>query len=75
MTSVTVALLSALPLGSLVALIFWFVYAARYWRDGPDVDNDGASNEDKAGMAFQAIVASAAIYYLLHQHSTLMMST
>ena len=71
--TLTVALLSALPLGSLVALVFWFVYAARYASDGSDPDEDSAVNEDKASMAFQAIVASAALYYMLHQHSSLMM--
>ena len=69
----TVGLLSALPLGSLVALVFWFVYAARYARDGSDPDADSSTNEDKASMAFQAIVASAALYYMLYQHSSLMM--
>jgi hypothetical protein len=73
MTSIPVALLSVLPLGSLVALVFWLVYAASYRQDGLDTDEDGADNLNKASMAFQAIVASAALYYMLHQHSSLMM--
>lgn len=76
MTSVGLGLkgiLSLFPVGALVALVFWFVYVGRYSNDGPDIDDNSRTNEDRATICFQAIVAVAALYYLLHNHTRIML--
>ena len=66
-------LLSVFPLGALAAVITWFVFVARFSSDGPDVDAEGRTNEDKATICFQAVLAVAALYFLLHHHTRLML--
>jgi hypothetical protein len=76
MTSVGIGLkgiLSLFPVGALVAVIFWFVYVGRYSMDGPDVDDNGRTNKDRATICFQAVVAVSALYYLLHNHTRIML--
>lgn len=65
-------LLSLFPLGALAAVVTWFVFVGRYASDGPDVDGESRTNEDKATIAFQAAVAVAALYFILHHHARLM---
>ena len=72
MVSLTVGLLSVFPLGALVAVVFWFVYVGRYSADGPNADAEQRTNDEKATIAFQA-VAVAALYFVLHHHSRLLM--
>ena len=73
MVSLSTSLLSVFPVGALVAVIFWFVYVGRYSNDGPDADTEGRTNQDKADIAFQAVVAVAALYFVLHHHSRLLL--
>ena len=73
MVSLTVGLLSVFPLGALVAVVFWFVYVGRYSADGPNADAEQRTNDEKATIAFQAVVAVAALYFVLHHHSRLLM--
>lgn len=73
MASVTVSILSIIPVGTLVALIFWFVYVGKYANDGPDTSNDvnGRTNQDKYTIAYQAVVATVLVYLLLKDQMTL----
>ena len=66
-------LLSVFPLGALAAVIAWFVFVGRYARDGTDADSEGRTNNDKATVSFQAVIAVAALYFLLHHHTRVMM--
>lgn len=66
-------LLSVFPVGALVAVVFWFVYVGRYSQDGPDPDGEQRRNDEKATIAFQAVVAVAALYFLLHHQTRVMM--
>lgn len=61
-------LLSVFPLGALAAVIVWFVYVGKYGKHGQQIDADGRSNEDKSTIAFQAAIASVALYFVLHHH-------
>jgi len=61
-------LLSVFPLGALAAVIVWFVYVGKYGQHGQQVDAEGRANEDKATVAFQAVVASVLVYFALHHH-------
>ena len=64
--------LGLFPLGSLAALVVWFVYVGQYGQDG-DVAVDGRKNSEQATIAFQAVVGSVAVYYALHHHLSQMM--
>ena len=64
---------SAIPVIVLVAAVYWLFFAFSYQKDGPSVDGEQRTNEDKATLSFQAVVAFTAVYYLLHKHVELML--
>ena len=61
-------LLSLFPLGSLAAVVVWFVYVGKYGHDGNAVDAENRNNKDKASIAFEAAIASVALYFILHHN-------
>lgn len=69
----TKILSSSIPVIVLVAAVYWLVFAFAYQRKGPDADSDARTNEDKATLSFQAVVAFTAVYYLLHKHAEMML--
>lgn len=66
-------ILGLFPLGALAALVVWFVYVGQYGKDGNAPDGESRTNSEQSTIAFQAIVASVAVYYALHHHLSHMM--
>tara|TARA_Y100000592_G_scaffold34155_1_gene54347 strand:- start:8100 stop:8327 length:228 start_codon:yes stop_codon:yes gene_type:complete len=69
----TKVLSTAFPVIVLVAAVYWLVFAFSYQNNGPDADSDLRTNNEKATLSFQAVVAFTAVYYLLHKHAELML--
>jgi len=67
-------LLSVFPLGALAAVVVWFVYVGKYGQHGEQVASyaEGQSNSQNAEIAFQAVVASVLLYFVLHHHVSYM---
>ncbi len=67
-------LLSAFPLGALAAVVVWFVYVGKYGQHGEQSDKyaEGQTNSQNAEIAFQAVVASVLVYFVLHHHINFM---
>jgi hypothetical protein len=66
-------ILGLFPVGALAALVMWFVYVGQYGQDGNTLKADSRKNSEQATIAFQAIIASVAVYYALHHHLSHMM--
>ena len=66
-------ILGLFPIGSLAALVVWFVYVGQYAKDGNVADEKSRTNSEQSTIAFQAIVASGAVYYALHHHMSHLM--
>jgi hypothetical protein len=66
-------ILGLLPAGAVAALVVWFVYVGQYGKEGNSPDEKQRTRSEKATIAFQAIIASVAVYYALHHHLTHMM--
>ena len=64
---------TTLLFGTFSSLVVWFVYVGKFGQEGNKQNEDYKSNSDKATIAFQAIVASVAVYYALHHHLSHMM--
>ena len=65
--------LGLFPLGAFAALVVWFIYVGKYGQYGNQIGSDGQTNKDNSDIAFQAVIASVAVYYVLHHHMSHMM--
>jgi hypothetical protein len=65
---------SLFPTGALAGLITWLVYVIRYADKGPAPDGNGATNVEKSTIAFQTVVATVLLYFVLHHHANLIMN-
>lgn len=67
-------LFSLFPLGALAAVVVWFVYVIQYANDGNTKKGaEDQTNTERADIAFQAVVASVLVYFVLHHHLKFLM--
>lgn len=69
----TKVLSSSIPVIVLVAAVYWLIFAFAYQKQGPSPDGEQRTNQDKATLSFQAVVAFVAVYYILHRHAELVL--